>query len=140
MFQNEPNIACTDEQFIEAITYGNGDSQLETEITEKEIVDSVRSLRGSWAAITDGVSMEMFKSSTDITIPYLKQFSIFVFDTGQYPAEWKGDRSNPNNYRAITVVTSISKIFTNPYNFSNRLSRCADAHGIIDEAQTGFRS
>ena len=50
----------------------------------------------------------------------------------------KGERNNPNTYKAITLVTSISKMFTKV--LSNILTSWVEDNDIIDEAQAGFRS
>ena len=49
----------------------------------------------------------------------------------------KGDTKDPKNYRGITLLPIIGKIFTQV--LSNRISLWAENHNILCEAQFGFR-
>ena len=71
-----------------------------------------------------------------------------ILESGQYPLEWssgiispiyknKGDINNPDNYRGITVLSCLSKVFTCMLN--NRLTDYLDSLSIINESQAGFR-
>lgn len=148
LFKADPNTVYSDEHYLYRIRQHCDDSPLDNEISEAEIISSVRSLRGSCAAGIDGLYMDMFKCTLEVALPYMKQLFNSILSTGRYPTEWsenmitpvhkKGERNNPNNYRAITLVTSISKIFTKV--LSNRLTSWVEDNDIIDEAQAGFRS
>ena len=54
-----------------------------------------------------------------------------------YTYTQKGDINNPNNYRAISLVNTISKIFTKI--LSKRLTSWCEINSVIDESQAGFR-
>ena len=70
-----------------------------------------------------------------------------VLDKGYFPKEWtlgeiiplhkKGDKANVQNYRGITLLSTLSKLFTRILN--NRLTSWAEEYGIYIEAQAGFR-
>ena len=70
-----------------------------------------------------------------------------VFDNSYFPKNWtlgeiipfhkKGDKSNVQNYRGITLLSTLSKLFTRILN--NRLTSWAEDYGIYIEAQAGFR-
>ena len=49
----------------------------------------------------------------------------------------KGDSSNPENYRPITILSCFSKLFTSVLN--NRLTTFIDTNEILQENQAGFR-
>ena len=66
-----------------------------------------------------------------------------------YPESWslgliiplyknKGDRNDCNNYRGITLLSCIGKLFTSILN--ERLKVFCDDHDIINENQAGFRA
>ena len=67
-------------------------------------------------------------SQSYLTPVYTKRFNE-IFRTGIYPSSWKqgyiipiynnGDRSNPNKYRGITIISNIAKLFNSVIN--NRL-------------------
>ena len=77
---------------------------------------------------------------------YHKLFNI-VFDTGIVPSAWEGciipiyknmgSNSNPENYRPITLLSCMGKLFTSVIN--SRLQDFANDYNILEENQTGFR-
>lgn len=54
------------------------------------------------------------------------------------PIYKKGDKSNLDNYRPISITSCISKIFE--YSFIYRLTEFLDCYSIINQEQHGFRS
>lgn len=78
---------------------------------------------------------------------YIKLFN-FIFETGFIPDTWlegkirpifknKGDKLNPENYRPITILSCLSKLFTSILN--NRLAKFLDMYDTLNENQAGFR-
>ena len=49
----------------------------------------------------------------------------------------KGDKSDPKNYRPITIVSCFGKLFTSVLN--NRSNKFSDQYHVILENQGGFR-
>ena len=79
---------------------------------------------------------------------YLKFFNI-VLNTGIVPESWtyriinpifknKGDPNSPENYRPITLLSCMGKLFTSIIN--TRLQMFVENNDIINDFQTGFRS
>ncbi len=71
-----------------------------------------------------------------------------VLDSGIFPEKWligiikpiyknKGDEDNPANYRPITLLSCVSKLFTSVLN--NRLNQYVERTGILLDNQAGFR-
>ena len=81
-------------------------------------------------------------------LPYLHVLFNRVFDTGQFPEQWsesiitpihkKGSKFEPNNYRAISLINSLCKIFVNV--LTKRLTNWCEDNSVIEESQAGFRS
>ena len=72
-----------------------------------------------------------------------------VLESGVIPENWsigyilpiyknKGDRGNPNNYRGITLLSCVGKLFTTILN--NHLNKFLNEYGTLGEEQAGFRS
>ena len=49
----------------------------------------------------------------------------------------KGDREDPGNYRGITLLSVVGKVFCKILN--NRLVQCLGKEGVLHEEQAGFR-
>ena len=96
----------------------------------------------------DRIISEMVKKNTltDIS-PVLVVLSNNIFDSGNFPNQWggsiicpihkKGPLDDPNNFRGISLINILNKIFTNILN--NRIKAWADANQMIDISQAGFR-
>ena len=72
-----------------------------------------------------------------------------ILSTGNFPEIWllgiikpiykkKGLKSDPNNYRGITLVSCLSKVFTGVLN--RRLSEFLEINGRLNMNQAGFRA
>lgn len=70
-----------------------------------------------------------------------------ILDTGFFPKSWsssiivpvykKGDCTNPDNYRGISLVSNMAKLFTSILN--NRLLDWSKTNDVITDAQFGFK-
>ena len=70
-----------------------------------------------------------------------------MLKTGQYPSEWciglikpihkRGVKSDPNNYRGITLLNVMGKIFSAV--IRETLRYLAESNGLLNESQFGFR-
>ena len=90
---------------------------------------------------------EHIKSTLSSLLPiYLKLFNI-IFDNGIFPESWvlgniipiyknKGKAQNPENYRPITLLSCVGKLFTRIN--SNRQTKYADEYNILNDCQAGF--
>ena len=89
----------------------------------------------------------MFKASSDIIKPLLLAMFNKILNIGIYPDQWSlaiisplhknGKRNNPTNYRGISLLCTVSKIFTKILN--NRLLTWAEENNKLDEGQSAYR-
>jgi len=96
----------------------------------------------------DNVLNEHIKTSMPIMKHvYAKLFNV-VFKSGIVPSNWKigvlnpiyknkGSPSYPANYRPITLLSCVGKLFTSVLNY--RLQKYCEMYDMIDQCQTGFR-
>ena len=90
---------------------------------------------------------EYIKSTQNALCPLHVKLFTKILDTGIMPTEWlislivplyknKGDIQDINNYRGITLLSYMVKLFISILN--ERLSKYSDAMNIIHETQAGF--
>jgi hypothetical protein len=71
-----------------------------------------------------------------------------IFDSGIVPETWtigiihpiykkKGDATNPENYRTITLLSCLGKLFTSVIN--NRITSYIESNNLLNRCQAGFR-
>ena len=90
---------------------------------------------------------EFLKNGTNSLIEYLHNLFNKIFKLGYFPEHWaeghiipifkKGDKNEVSNYRGITLLSTIGKLFTRIFN--NRLNDWSEEYSIYVEAQSGFR-
>ena len=91
---------------------------------------------------------EHLKILSHIISPILVGLFNLVFDTGIVPETWtlgmilpifknKGSPRDPSNYRPITLISCLGKVFTQILN--NRIQKYVDEKETISECQSGFR-
>ena len=132
---------------LESINIVNED--INRRITEEEILNSIRNLKNNKSAGIDNILNEHIKATKDIMLPfYVKLFNL-VLDEGIIPTVWtegnilpiyknKGDPTLPQNYRPITLLSCLGKLFTAI--ISNRLNKYMEESNTIGSSQAGFRN
>ncbi|KAK6185461.1 hypothetical protein SNE40_007689 [Patella caerulea] len=138
----------TDVENDDEYNINSENSTLDKEISKEEILYSVKCLKNNKAAGTDMVINEYIKSTIEIFIPIYYIFFNLILNSGIVPASWtigsivpiykkKGDCGLPENYRPITILSCLGKLFTSIIN--NRLNNFVDEHNLLNETQAGFR-
>lgn len=138
-------------------TFGDEDDDYSNEEVNIEMLDcpfSVEEIcktismlnRHKSADITNNVA-DFFIDSKNFIAPYLVQLFNHIYDTGEYPESWtkgiivpifkKGDRTDPSNYRGITLVNIMAKIFS--LTLRNRINDWCENGNIFNDTQFGFR-
>ena len=121
--------------------------ELNVQITMQEIRKAVKLLKNGKSSGLDLFLNEFLKYGINSLILYLHTLFNKVFDTGVFPASWgdgfivplhkKGNVGNVENYRGITLLSVVGKLFTSILNI--RLNEWAEKYQIYVEAQSGFR-
>ena len=121
---------------------------LNAAITEEEVICAIKALKNGKAVGIDEVRNEFIKHSSPPLISiYCKLFNK-VLDSGIVPEQWvqgiiipiykgKGDTTQCDNYRGITLLSCVSKLFTSILN--KRLTTFIDDNEILLANQAGFR-
>ena len=138
-YLNDLNL---DETFDESVC-------INVPITIDEIMEAVKGIRNNKSPGPDAVINEYLKSSINVMGHLYEKLFNLVFDTGIVPEAWlighikpiyknKGNESDPQNYRPITLLSCLGKVFTSI--LSCRLTHYADSIDLIKENQSGFRA
>ena len=121
---------------------------LNSPITAEEIKKAIQKLKCKKAASVDGISAEFSKYECNELLPALELLFNTIFTNGEYPSRWatgiihpvhkKGAHGVADNYRKITVMPCIGKLFESILN--NRLSFKNEVCNDNDPYQAGFKS
>lgn len=111
----------------------------------EEIVDIIKSLKNNSAPGEDGLITEVWKLDHEHITPKIYRIILDIWTTERIPTEWKsalihplhkkGSKTDPNNYRGISLLPIAYKILSKA--LLNRLEPQVDQH--IGEYQAGFR-
>lgn len=140
----EENIIINSETNLSA----NNDD-INMPITDQEISEAVRRLKNNKAPGYDEIVNEQIKHSINMMLPIYNKLFNLVFNTGIVPEAWtigmikpiyknKGDPKQPENYRPISLLSCLGKLFTSIINY--RLNTYAETSNLIKETQAGFRN
>ena len=126
----------------------NLNQQIKLPITPDEILKAIKALKNNKSHGVDKIKNEHIKYTSHVMIPtYVKLFNI-IFDKGIIPESWalgdilpiyknNGDANLPENYRPITLLSCLGKLFTLVIN--NMLKAYAEEYNLINSCQAGFR-
>ena len=126
----------------------NVNEEINVPFTENEIRNAIKSLKNNKATGVDLILNDHLKILSHIISPILVDLFNLVFDTGIIPESWtlgmiqpifknKGSPRDPCNYRPITLISCLGKVFTQILN--SRIKKYVDEKDIINECQFGFR-
>jgi hypothetical protein len=121
-------------------------NDLDNVISQKEITSAISKLKNKKAPGLDNISNTMIKQSQTVLLPCLSKLFNSCLSHGKYPQSWaegyisvihkSGDAADPNNYRGITITSSVGKVFNSILN--ERLDSFLKQNNIIDDCQIGF--
>ena len=112
------------------------------------VLKLLKKLNKSKGAGLDKLSSRLIRECTDLISPYISIIFNCSLTTGTFPDDWKlakvtpifkhGDRSDMNNYRPISVISAVAKVFERIV--YNQLSSYLSENNILSRYQSGFRS
>ena len=117
------------------------------DISEEEIINAIRNLKNSNSTGCDDFTTKFVKLSSSILAPALVKIFNLSIHTGIYPDSLKlakvipifkkGDPTSVNNYRPISILSPINKIFEKI--IYSRLINFIEKNQILYKFQYGFR-
>ena len=117
-------------------------------ITEEKIPTCINQLNNGKSPGNDHILNEHIKSGKHLFMQLHTCLFNGILDSGIKPDSWlvgnicpiyknKGDSLLPENYRPITILSCLGKLFTSVIN--QRLVRYLNENDLLSETQTGFR-
>ena len=127
---------------------GEFTAEINTDFTVAEIFVSISRLKNNKACGSDHIRNEFLKKAPPMLIEFICNFFNLILSTGFVPDCWchgfimplykaKGSREDPNNYRGITLLSCLGKLFTACIN--SRISQFMYDDVKIGYEQAGFR-
>ena len=113
-----------------------------------EIEAAVARLKNHKAGTGDNMRNELLRYGSTPMSKMLKSIFDVMWETETVPDSWregvivnlfkKGDPTDPGNYRGITLLSVLGKLYCRV--IKNRLNSFLEARGMIHEGQAGFRN
>ena len=132
---------------LEAVESLPSMDELEELPSEEELIKAIDRLPSGKAPGLDGIPSEVIKCAKGPLLKYLHILLCQCWEEGEVPQDMrdcnivtlyknKGDRSDCNNYRGISLLSIVGKLFARV--ILNRLQKLADR--VYPESQCGFRA
>ena len=123
------------------------DGPLDFEITLDEMLNASYILKENKASGNDSISNEMIVCLLKVKPLILLKLFNYILEQNASIDEWSisifnpihkdGAKSDPSNYRGISILSCLAKFFYSILNL--RLTRFVDEKNILDKTQLGFR-
>ena len=128
--------------------FQNTNEIINKSFTTDEIEKHITSLKNNKTPGIDFILNEFIKNCPKELITVIVNLFNIILDTGIIPSEWtigvikpiyknKGDINDANNYRGITLLSCIGKLFTSVLN--SRLYVYLTSENKLGNEQAGFR-
>ena len=117
-------------------------------VEPSEVIELISQLKTGKAAGPDLIPSDLLKAAPSWWAPFLAKLFTLVNNTGCIPSSWthsivvpiykKGDSTNPSNYRPISLLSIVGKLYASQ--LLTKLTAWLDSNNIIGPEQAGFRS
>ena len=144
-FLSHSNIDLTNAQLPGDINFPNTFDKISA--TEQDVHDLIKCLDTSKSSGPDGISPRLLKEAGMSIVPSLTKLINLSLSKAEVPAKWKvanvlplfkkGDKSNSNNYRPVSLLSCVSKIMERVV-FKYLFNFIRD-HQLISPHQSGFQ-
>lgn len=118
-----------------------------TAINNDTIFNKIMKIKSNKAAGLDKIPQKLLKDSAVVVTPFLNLIFNLSLSEGEFPSDWKnarvspifksGDREECGNYRPISILSAISKIFERIV--FEQINQYLITNQILTQYQSGFR-
>ena len=150
-FQQELNVGKKiDEKLLEELGKNQldriGNFEPPPPVSKDEVLGAIKQLKSHKAPGVDGIHAEILKAGGDPMATMIHRLIEKIWEKEQVPEDWrkavivplfkKGDKSLCENWRGISLLSVVGKVFTRL--LLNRLIHFTDSQ--LSEIQAGFRA
>ena len=114
----------------------------------QKVIKLLKAIDVGKATGLDKIPNRLLKIAADVVAPSLTGIFNQSLVTGIFPSDWKmakvspifknGSKSDLNNYRPISVIPTVAKIFEKI--IYDQLYQYLNENGLLNSGQSGFRS
>ena len=122
---------------------------MDRNISIEELREAVYKQNNNKSSGIDKIVAEIYKCSFDILAPFMLILFNWIFNTGVYPRLWGngmivpifkgGNIDNARNYRGITLINIIEKVYSQILHTPKQINKIADNQNSISAIQFGFQ-
>ena len=153
-FEDLLNVAGQDEELDDEDDEDEEETAEVDHITEEEVMKELKKMKNGKSPGLDGLTAELLKEGGEVLLKEITELFNKVYSTGLVPEEWgkavicpifkggnikedksKGDRQNCKNYRGISLLPHIVKLYERI--IEKKLRSCVE--NDLGEWQYGFR-
>ena len=119
-----------------------------TEITDNEVFDIINNARNKYSEDCYDLNYYCIKKVSNVLGPFLSEWFKECFNLGVlpyclknakiFPFQKSGDRSIPSNFRPISLLPTLAKIFEKL--FQSRIIPFLVKFNLLSKSQFGFRA
>ena len=136
-------------KYFEARSFRDSPSNgvLDQPITLAEVSHVVKAIKSNKSAGSDSIVVELMKYGSKPMLEMMLALFKLVWDSEYAPSNWreslivslfkKRDREDPGNYRGITLLNVVGKLYSRVIN--NRQLKRLELNHLLHEGQGGFR-
>ena len=107
-------------------------------ITSEQVLSFINKHGSSKATGIDGLGPRVIQIAADVLSPSIAMLiNKSLLTEKVFPIHKGGDKNDPSNYRPISILPTVSKIFEKHVN--QHLMGFLNKHKLTDESQSGFR-
>lgn len=133
-------------EILESVIYNRNTMSL-FPISEVDIEKAINNLKNKNSTGTDSIKTETLKNTKDLIKTPLCHIANIMFKHGEFPDKLKkaivipifkgGNRKDPDHYRAVSILSNVSKIFERL--IYEKILSFSDKYKLIENNQYGFK-
>ena len=115
VFTNQVENILKEHTFIECNDCKDGENEqldiFNCDFTSTEIISCIKEISSGESPGSNGITMEMIKSSTQNLVPFLVELFNTILHSGDYPQQWREAIICPIHKKGLYMIHRIIEVF-----------------------------